>query len=61
MTADHEEGVIEKDNIMNTSRTSRSSSISSETESDSESFIECEDDHKNNYCNLKNFDGYGKQ
>ena len=61
MTTDHEEGVIEKDNIMNTSRTSRSSSISSESESDSESFIECEDDHKNNYCNLIFFDGYSKQ
>ena len=61
MTADHEEGVIEKDNTMNTSRISRSSSTSSETDSDSESFIECEDDHKNNYCNLKKFDGYSKQ
>ena len=61
MTADHEEGVIEKDNTMNTSRITRSSSTSSETDSDSESFIECEDDHKNNYCNLIFFDGYGKQ
>ena len=56
MTADHEEGVIEKDNTMNTSRITKSSSTSSETDSDSESFIECEDDHKNNYCNLKKFD-----
>ena len=61
MTTDNEEGVKEKDDIMNTSCTSRSSSTSSESESDSESFIECEDDHKNNYCNLKKIDGYSKQ
>ena len=61
MTADHEEGVIEKDNTMNTSRITKSSSTSSETDSDTESYSECDDDHKTNYCNLKNFDGYGKQ
>ena len=61
MTAVHEEGVKEKDNTMNTSSITKSSSTSSETDSDTESYSEYDDDHKTNYCNLKNFDGYGKQ